>query len=212
MAMTEEVRSFIAEAKAKGATTEDVFGLLQARGWGPKEIREANLQVFESSTGLKIPSRSQRGESPALDGFLYGLSSLLLISLVSHLLWITHMLISAQFDPPPGQYGGGPEMMIIPIAGIIVACPIYLALMWINNRRMYKGITPKNSGVRNWVISMTMLIGSIAILCYLMASVLGLLRGENLLGSILKSGVPILVLSAFIYYYYWLMKSASEAS
>ena len=210
--MNEEIRGFIAAAKANGTSSEEVFGLLQARGWSPKEIREANIQVFESSSGIAIPSRQQRGESPALDGFLYGLSSMLLVSLVSHLLWITHMLIGARFDPPAGRYGGGPEMMIFPIAGIIVACPFYLLLMWINHRRFAKGITPRNSGVRNWVISATMLIGSIAILCYLMSGVFGLLRGENLMGAVLKSGVPILVLSAFIYYYYWLMKPAQEAS
>lgn len=210
MEMPDNLIEFIAESKRAGATLDEMWLVAQTRGWSAREFREAHATVFESTTGLAAPARRQPNESAALDGFLYALSTILLCVLVVNLLTLTSDLVDEWFDATRPAYQSSTSDMGWAIAGIVVACPFYLILMWVINRRYALGITPRNSGVRSWVLAFTLLAGTAAVMGYLISGVGQILGGQNLQSDLTTTGISIAVLCAFTGYYLWMIKHTRE--
>lgn len=87
------------------------------------------------------------------------------------------------------------------ISAIIIAAPIYFAMMWLINKSLLSGKLEKESGIRKWLTYFILLVSAVVMISYFIATINSFLNGELSLKFILKSITSILI-SALIFSFY----------
>lgn len=87
------------------------------------------------------------------------------------------------------------------ISATIIAAPIYFVMMWLINKNLLAGRLDKESGIRKWLTYFILLISSVNMIGWFIATINSFLNGELTVKFILKSLTAILV-AAIIFSYY----------
>jgi len=87
------------------------------------------------------------------------------------------------------------------ISAIIIAAPIYFAMMWLINKNLIAAKLERESGVRKWLTYFILLVSAVVMIGWFIATVGSFLNGELTLKFIIKSLSSILI-SALIFSYY----------
>ena len=148
----------------------------------------------------------------ARDGFIYLLSyvTLMIFSVA------TNHLIKAVINPllpkeTEGNYygwisGGGGETIVILLASIIIAFPIYVGLNIWANKMLGNGSMRHNTGVRNWLIYLTMAIVVIVVISQLVYLLITFLGGGLPVVVGVHALISIIISIAVLGYQWWQLK------
>ncbi len=115
--------------------------ILQDAGWSQRGVSRILRAVYEEKTGMTTPAPGvSRGES-AKDAFFHLLAFGTLATWAGSLASLVYTLID-KYLPDPATYSGyyptASYTISTQLAGIIVAFPIYIWMMWLINRDIAK--------------------------------------------------------------------------
>jgi hypothetical protein len=206
-----ELRDFTREALARGASRDEVRGVLQQAGWRADEVSQALGQFADVPFPVPVP-RPRAYASP-WEAFLHlvlftGLyitalsTGALGLALVD--LWIP--------DPVNDAVLYGPEDPFSPLrwssAAVIVAFPIYLGLLRMLRRGYAANPERRMSPVRKWLTSVTLFVAVAVLIGDGISLVTNVLGGEFTVRFLLKTLVVAGVAAAVIGCYLWDLKGA----
>ena len=197
-----ELVTFIAAARAQGASDDFISQLLRNFGWPQREIERAYFVVYEELVGMPIPApRGGQGEA-ARDAFVYLLSFVTLGMWTQALGEIGFVLIDHVIpDPLNRPYGDSSFQIAFCLARLLVAYPVYLLLM----RKILKELSiyreKTYSGVRKWLTYIALLIVALVGIGTLMAFLTSFLRGELTPRFLLKVLVILVIDGSLLAYY-----------
>jgi hypothetical protein len=101
----------------------------------------------------------------------------------------------------PGMYDSG--ILKFAISAIIIAAPIFFFLTWQIQKSLSGGSLEKDSGIRKWLTYFILLISSVVMIGWLIATINSFLNGELSTKFLLKSLASILIAgSVFGFYFY----------
>ena len=135
--------------------------------------------------------------------FFYMLSLVALVSISLSTGMVIFQIINKTITDPlslaPGGFSQGD--LRFAISAIIIAGPIYFAMMWLINKNLLAGRLEKESGIRKWLTYFILLVSAVVMVGWLIGTISSFLNGELSLKFILKSLTSILI-SALIFSYY----------
>lgn len=204
-------RTFIEEAKAKGASDDAIVLMLEELGWGTKQAKRALARSYLATyTGLESVART-RQTAVGLDIFLHALSGALIISWTIGALILIDMFVTNLFPNARDWYFGDSGYGA---ALILVATPIYYLMVVSINRRIASGSLEWNSLPRQIASGVLLFIGGLTIFFYLVSFISDFLTGFQSQGAtVVKVSCSIgLLLGLMAYYFHWLKppKSLSQ--
>ena len=158
----------------------------------------------------KEPSR---GYSYARDGFIYLLSyATLLISAVAFNGLIKGLV--GRFIPDISQqyefFNFTDSALIGYLAAVIIAFPIFVYLNYYANKMLIEGKMRKDTGVRNWLIYITIAVVILIIIFQLIALFISYLGGELVSRFLINSLITIIIAVAVLYYQRWHLRLLSK--
>ena len=133
--------------------------------------------------------------------YLLSLVALVFVALSSGMIifQIINKLVVDDLTLAPGSFSQ--DALRFAISAIIIAGPIYFAMMWLINKNLLSGMMEKESGIRKWLTYFILLVSAVVMIGWFIATVGSFLNGEFTLKFILKSLTSILI-SALIFSYY----------
>lgn len=193
---------FVDAAKRRGAGDEFLTSLLIRRGWPAADVYNALAEWWETSTGVKVPSRGSAAEN-ARDAFLYLLGFSTLATWTSSLgsLWfrlIDRWLPDRVLNPYVYEFRSAVTWQI---AAILVALPVYLFVMRLVQRETRANPDRLESGVRKWLTYLALLLAAIGVVTDLVAFVNYFLMGGLTLRFVLKCAVVLAICGSIFLYY-----------
>lgn len=208
-----ELREFTRAALADGANRDEIRDVLLRAGWRADEVNQALAQFAEVPFRLPVPKPRAYG-SP-WEAFL-------------HLVLFTALYITAigagalglalvdLWIPDPVQdamaYGWGDPLAPLrwSIAAVLVAFPIYHALLRPLRRAYAANPERRMSPVRKWLTSVTLFIAVAVLIGDGISLVTNLLGGEFTLRFLLKTLVVAGVAAGVLGCYVWDLKGTDE--
>lgn len=112
---------------------------------------------------------------------------------------IINKTIADELMLAPGSFNQ--EALRFAISAIIIAAPIYFAMMRLINKNLLSGKMERESGVRKWLTYFILLVSAVVMIGWFIATIGSFLNGELTLKFILKSLTSILI-SALIFSFY----------
>ena len=97
--------------------------------------------------------------------------------------------------------GFSQEILRFAISAIIIAAPIYFAMMWLINKNLLSAKLERESGVRKWLTYFILLVSAVVMIGWFIATVGSFLNGELTVKFVIKSLSSILI-SALIFSFY----------
>ena len=133
---------------------------------------------------------------------MLSLVSLIFVSLSAGMIifQIINKTIADDLTLAPG--GFSQEVLRFAISAIVIAGPIYFAMMWLINKNLLGGRLERESGVRKWLTYFILLVSAVVMIGWFIATVGNFLNGEFTVKFILKSLTSILI-SALIFSFYF---------
>ncbi|MBU6229647.1 MAG: hypothetical protein KGQ93_08125 [Cyanobacteria bacterium REEB459] len=200
---------FIQAARSRGCDDDFISKMLRQYGWPQRQVDRAFIQVYEGLTGCSIPTPAGSSAGMSRDAFLYLLAFTTLIIWIQALGSIAFVFIeylvgdnlNPSYDQPSWQIS-------FALARLLVAYPVYLAMMRAINRDLT--IYPEKyfSGVRKWLTYLTLWVAALILLGTLIALLTSLLRGEVSLRFWCKIAVILLLDGGVLWYYgQWISRS-----
>ena len=183
----ERLQSFIAAAKAKGASDEFLSGLLKDEGWPARDVHSAFRGYYESATGMSVPVRGRAGEA-AREAFQYLLNFLTLATWTTALGSLLFTLIEIYFHDPVVDRAGYWRRYSVSteLAAILVSFPVYLFVSKLVRREEAERPERLESGVRKWLTYFAMLIAAGIVIGDVITFLAFFLRGELTVRFVLK--------------------------
>jgi len=206
-----DLQPFIDAAKSKGAADEFLAALLTRAGWPAADVYRSLGDWWTRETGIAPPIR-RTGSEDARDAFLYLLSfatlavwSAALGSLVFRLIeyWIP--------DPVARDYFYNFRSTVTwQIASILVALPVYLAMMRFILRDTAAHPERAQSGVKKWLTYIALLFTAGAVISDLVWFLDYFLTGELTLRFVLKCATVLAICGPIFWYYLGSLRGRSN--
>lgn len=146
--------------------------------------------------------------SYARDGFIYILSyvTLLIFSLSLNFLLkaITnkYLIDTVVID----RFADGDSSIIGFLAALIIAFPIFMYLNVLANKMLGNGKMRPNTGVRNWLIYLTLVVVILIIIWQIIGIFISFLEGILVLRSIIHILITLIISFSILAYQYWHLK------
>jgi hypothetical protein len=199
-----EATKFVEALLKQGATEETISRILQDAGWSPRGVGRILRTVYEEKTGLIAPAPGvSRGES-AKDAFFHLLAFGTLATWIGSLASLVYTLIDKYFPDAAaynGYYSSPTYTISTQLAGIIVAFPIFLWMMWLINRDIAKNPERAESSVRRWLTYLALFIAAGFVIGDIITFLASFLQGALTIHFVLKV-ITVLVLAGGIFIYY----------
>jgi hypothetical protein len=197
-----DLQPFIDAAKERGASDQFLASLLTSRGWPQRDVYAALADWWERGTGIALPARRGATEN-ARDAFLYLLAFSTLATWASALgsLWfrlIEHWLPDAVIASYTDNFR---QTVTWQMASILVALPIYLAVMRLILRETRDNPERVESGVRKWLTYIALLLAAAGVVGDLVCFVDYFLKGEITVRFALKCVVVLATCGSIFWYY-----------
>ena len=191
---------FIRAARQKGAGDAFIVELLHSRGWSEKKILGAFAAYYEAETGMSVPARGG-GIEAARDAFLHLLSFIALGTWTIALGSLFFTLIDRWFPLAGTVFSVNRYSVSYEMAGIIVAFPLYLAII----RSMTRGAAANperlQSPTRKWLTYLALLVAAAIVIGDLVTFLAYFLRGDLTVHFALEV-LTLLVLAGGVLSYY----------
>lgn len=107
-------------------------------------------------------------------------------------------------DQFAGQYLS--DVLKFAISAIVISAPIFYVLLWQIHKSLFSGALDKESGIRKWLTYFILLISSIVMIGWLIATINSFLNGDLSTKFILKSITAILISAAIFTFYFYDIK------
>jgi hypothetical protein len=197
-----ELQPFIDAAKERGAADGFLAELLTRSGWPAGDVYGALGAWWARATGIAVPERRGSAEN-ARDAFLYLLAFSTLTTWAGALgsLWF-HLIDYWLPDPVTSRYYYNfRDSVTWQMAALLVALPIYLAVMRQIVRETRANPERLESGVRKWLTYIALLAAAVAVVSDLVVFVDYFLKGGLTQRFVLKCAV-VMILCGSIFWYY----------
>jgi len=191
---------FIRAAKQKGAGDAFVVDLLRSRGWSEKKILNAFAAYYETETGMGVPSRGG-GIEAARDAFMHLLSFIALGTWTISLGSLLYTLIDRWFPLAGTLFSMNRYSVSYEMAGIIVAFPLYLAVMRSMARAAEANPERLQSAVRKWLTYIALLIAAAIVIGDLVTFLAYFLRGDLTVHFALQVLILLVLAGGVLSYY-----------
>lgn len=142
--------------------------------------------------------------SHAKDVFLNLASMITLYSAAAALLNLLFTVINKAF-PQVNQYYYGyysTSSISFPVATLIIVFPLYILFMWLIERDLAGSLEARSSGIRKWLIYITLFISGGLVAGDLVAVVYYFIDGQELTSGFLLKVLSILVVAGAVFWYY----------
>jgi hypothetical protein len=201
-----EAKAFVEALLAQGATEETISRILQDAGWSSRGVGRILRMVYEGKTGIATPAPGvSRGES-AKDAFFHLLAFSTLATWTCSMAWLVYTLIDKYFPDAATvnsySYTSQSYSISTQLAGIIVAFPIYLWMMWLINRDIAKNPERAESSVRRWLTYLALFIAAGFVIGDVITFLASLLQGALTVDFVLKV-ITVLVIAGGVFGYYF---------
>lgn len=198
-----QLKEFIAHARAKGMDHATIRVLLLSAGWKERDIAEA---LTEETLDMPIPLPADSGG--ARDAFFHLLSFAALYTTVISLIVLFFNYFNAWLPDPaletyPGDISGMLSSIRWSMAAVIVSFPLYLWITRILVKEMTLRPEKAVSGVRRWLTYLTLFVTAAAMMGDVITLVFYLLDGETTPRFFLKV-FTVLLLAGMTFTYYFL--------
>ena len=203
-----ELVEFIRLARDRGTSDEFISKLLRDYGWPSREVERAFFEVYEDLLGRPIPTPRGGSGELARDAFFYLLAFVTLGIWIQALGEMAFIFINHLIPDALNNYYGDPSWQVaFALARLIVAYPVYLALMRQINYDLTAHREKYFSGVRKWLTYLTLLIATIIAIGAVIAFLTSFLRGELTLRFLLKVLVVLVLDGGVLWYYFdWIRR------
>jgi hypothetical protein len=209
--MTEDIDSYVRQAKAHGLADSTIIGLLHAGGWPERRAYRSLGGYYDETVGIRLPARPS-GADAARDAFMYVLNFLTLGFWTVALGNLCYILIGRAF-PDPGTsstYGQLIDQIAWQLAATLVALPACLAINRIIAGQLRVRRDLAESAVRGWLTYAALVIGALVVLVDGISFVEALLRGEVTIRFVLDSLVLLFLGGGVIGYYLTGLRAAGK--
>jgi Domain of unknown function (DUF5671) len=205
------LQQFLESARSQGLSDDTLMGLLRGRGWPESDVYRALAENYEARTGFQIPAYRRSGS--AKDAFLYLLSFSTLatwtIGLGSVMFTLIDRWIRDPLNAPNYYYQGGFYEMADSLACIIIAFPVYIAVMAYIVRTVEAHPEKRDSPVRKWLTYLALLIAAGIVVGDLITFLTYFLRGELTARFVSKVATVLVIAGGVFWYYMTSLKSAA---
>lgn len=141
--------------------------------------------------------------SHAKDVFLNLASMITLYSAAAALLNLLFTVINKAFPQITPYYGYYSTSSIsFPVATLIIVFPLYILFMWLIERDLVGSLEARGSGIRKWLIYITLFISGGLVVGDLVAVVYYFIDGQELTAGFLLKVLSILVVAGAVFWYY----------
>ena len=142
--------------------------------------------------------------SHAKDVFLNFASMITLYSAAAALLNLLFTVINKAFPQVTEYYYGyySTSSISFPVATLIIVFPLYILFMWLIERDLAGSLEARGSGIRKWLIYITLFISGGLVVGDLVAVVYYFIDGQELTAGFLLKVLSILVVAGAVFWYY----------
>jgi len=142
--------------------------------------------------------------SHAKDVFLNLASMITLYSAAAALLNLLFTVINKAFPQITPYYYGyySTSSISFPVATLIIVFPLYILFMWLIERDLAGSLEARGSGIRKWLIYITLFISGGLVVGDLVAVVYKFIDGQELTLGFLLKVLSILVVAGVVFWYY----------
>ena len=207
------LHDFIDSALRAGKTRQEITETLASAGWSPEQIADG-LKFF-ADVDFPVPVPKPRAQLSARDAFLYLLMFGTLYACAIQLGNLLFDFINLAFPDElrPFEEERAERGIRWATASLIIAFPVFLWLHTKMQREVRLVPARRQSGVRRWLIYLTLLVAAGVIVGDSITLVYNLLSGELSTRFILKVLVVAAIAgSAFTYFLYLVRQDAEEPS
>ncbi|MBI2644183.1 MAG: hypothetical protein HYW95_01585 [Candidatus Wildermuthbacteria bacterium] len=207
--MTNELYIFVKESLEKGAGRREIEEALIRAGWQKEEVKQALSSFAELNFPVPVPK--PKPYLQAREAFLYLVSFITLYITAFSFGALVFAFIDRAF-PDPLAVGGRfySSGLRAAISAIIVAFPIYLALIWQLTKSEARDPERKKSRIAKWLTYLTLVIGAGIIIGDLITLLTNLLGGELTPRFTLKALTVLVITGSIFGYYLWKLRQAEK--
>ncbi|RLC37384.1 hypothetical protein DRH29_02175 [candidate division Kazan bacterium] len=143
----------------------------------------------------------------ARDGFVYLLSYATLVISSVGFNFLAKALVN-RFLPDAVDFGNflNDSAIIGFLAAVIIAFPIFLYINWLANRMLGSGKMRHNTGVRHWLIYITLVVVILIIIWQLIALFISFLGGTLVSRFLIHTAITLSIAAAILGYQWWHLK------
>ncbi len=145
------------------------------------------------------------GNNAAKFAFFYMLSLVALVFMALSTGMIIFQIINKNIIDLLQQYSGSysPDQLKFAISALIISTPIFYITMRQIHKNLFSGALHRDSGIRKWLTYFILLVSSVVMLGWLIATINSFLNGELTTKFILKSITAIgIAVAVFTFYFY----------
>lgn len=96
------------------------------------------------------------------------------------------------------------------IAAVVIAFPIFVYLNFLANRMLTKGQMKHDSGVRNWLLYLTLVVVILIIIWQIIQLFMGFLNGTLALQFVIHTLITLAIAAAVLGYQWWHLKTFGQ--
>lgn len=203
--MDESLKKYIAAARAKKLSTEEIKASLLDAGWREEQFRSA---FSNPKSNLLVPppppQTSQVAHIGMWVGFLYIIFFISLYVLATSVSWLLHIAIDKTITNPANGYtffsSHTSEIRNL-IASIIVSYPMFLTLALVLRKQTVKQPAIKSIRSRKILIYITLIGAFLIMLWHIIQTITAFLAGIITTEALLHIGVTFLIAGAIFWYF-----------
>ncbi|MEY4602246.1 MAG: hypothetical protein RL292_187 [Candidatus Parcubacteria bacterium] len=140
--------------------------------------------------------------SHAKDVFLNLAALVALYSSVGALLSLLFTVIEKAYPTVNNYYSYYSPSISFPVATLIILFPLYILFMWLIEKDLTSSVEARMSGIRKWLVYITLFISGGLIVGDLVAVVYKFIDGQDLTAGFLYKALSIIVIAGMVFGYY----------
>lgn len=209
--MTTELTVFVRDALSAGKSRDEVRAVLVRAGWIGDEIDDALSRFADVEFPVPVPVRRQSGS--AREAFLYLVTFLALYTFaIAFGNLLCGLVDTAMPDPVQDPYYAEDrsEGFRWLLASIIVSFPVYMILTRLHLVSYARDPERRSSAVRRWLTYLTLAVAASTALVTMIVMIANFLGGEQVVRSLMKSAIVIVLSGSVFGYYLWELRGVER--
>ncbi|MGI8419021.1 MAG: DUF5671 domain-containing protein [Candidatus Levyibacteriota bacterium] len=202
--MDASLKKYIALAREKKLTNEEIKSSLQNAGWSEEQVQQAFYKSHDSDFLIPPPPPPPQVAHVGMwVGFLYIIFFISLYVLATSVGWLFHIAIerTTQNQAPSYTLYGAVSQTRSLIASIIVSYPIFLILALVLKKQLLRQPPVRNLRSRKILIYVTLIVTFLIMLGHVIYTITNFLNGTITTTALEHVGVTFLVAGAIFWYF-----------